>query len=97
MSSSIIFGYKKKIHLQKKQINLQKKKLIFFKYEVLEKEDDLTIYIYSNKERQKAHNLVYQYFYDEFNIKDYDIHISYYSLEKQGLERAQISMPFLIL
>ena len=67
--------------------------MIFFKYEVLEKEDDLTIYKYSNKERQKAHNLVYQYFYDEFNIK----HISYYSLEKQGLERAQISMPFLIL
>ena len=49
-----------------------KKVIDFSKYEVLEKEDDLTIYKYSNKEGQSKHKLVYQYFYDEFNINDYD-------------------------
>ena len=44
----------------------------FSKYEVLEKEDNLTIYKYSNKERQSNRKLIYQYFYDEFNINDYD-------------------------
>ena len=42
------------------------------KYEVLEKMENLTIYKYSSKERQSNQNLVYQYFYDEFNITDYD-------------------------
>lgn len=49
-----------------------KKEIDFSKYEVLEKEDGLTIYKYSSKERQSPQNLVYQYFYDEFNINDYD-------------------------
>jgi len=44
----------------------------FSKYETLEKEDNLTIYKYSNKERQSKQKLVYQYFYDEFNNNDYD-------------------------
>jgi len=44
----------------------------FSKYEVLEKEDNFTLYKYSNKERQSNKNLVYQYFYDEYNINDYD-------------------------
>ena len=44
----------------------------FSKYEVLEKEDNFTIYKYSNKERQSNRNLVYQYFCDEYNINDYD-------------------------
>ena len=49
-----------------------KKEIDFSKYEVLEKRDDLTIYKYSSKERQSNHELVYQYFYDEFNDNDYD-------------------------
>ena len=49
-----------------------KKEIDFSKYEVLEKRDDLTIYKYSSKERQSTHELVYQYFYDEFNVNDYD-------------------------
>ena len=49
-----------------------KKTIDFSKYEVLEKEDNLTKYKYSNKERQSKHEFVYQYFYDEFNINDYD-------------------------
>ena len=48
------------------------KKTIDLSYEVLEKEDDLTLYKYSNKERISKQNLVYQYYYDEFNINDYD-------------------------
>ena len=48
------------------------KEIYFSKYEVQEKRDDLTIYKYSSKERQSTHELVYQYFYDEFNINDYD-------------------------
>ena len=38
----------------------------------MEKEDDLTLYKYSNKESQSKQKLVYQYFFDEFNINDYD-------------------------
>ena len=49
-----------------------KKTIDFSKYEVLEKEDNLTKYKYSSKERQSKHEFVYQYFYDEFNINDYD-------------------------
>lgn len=48
------------------------KKTIDLSYEVLEKEDDLTLYKYSNKERISKQKLVYQYYYDEFNINDYD-------------------------
>jgi len=44
----------------------------FAKYETLKLRDNLTIYKYSRKERESKHELVYQYFYDEFNIKDYD-------------------------
>ena len=38
----------------------------------LRKKDNLTIYKYSNKERKSNRELVYQYFYDEFNINDND-------------------------
>ena len=44
----------------------------FSKYKVIGKEDNLTLYKYSNKERQTNRKYVYQYFYDEFNINDYD-------------------------
>jgi len=53
---------------------LKKKKIVmdFSKYEVFEKKDNLTIYKYSKKERKSNRELVYQYFYDEFNINDND-------------------------
>jgi hypothetical protein len=43
----------------------------FLKYEILKKRNDLTIYKYSNLERVSNHPLVYQYFYDKYNAKDY--------------------------
>ena len=44
----------------------------FSKYEVLGKEDNLILYKYSNKERKSNREYIYQFFYDEFNINDYD-------------------------
>ena len=49
-----------------------RKEIDLSKFEELEERENLTIYKYSNKERQSNHNLVYQYFYDEFNTSDYD-------------------------
>ena len=43
------------------------------KYEEKEKKDDLVIYRYSKLERQSDHKLVYQYFYDKFDINDYKV------------------------
>ncbi len=43
------------------------------KYEEIEKSDDLVIYRYSKVERQSDHKLVYQYFYDKFDINDYKL------------------------
>ena len=43
------------------------------KYEEIEKKDDLVIYRYSKLERQSDHKLVYQYFYDKFDINDYEV------------------------
>ena len=54
------------IYINKKKIN------DFSKYEVIGKEDNLILYKYSNKERQSNREYVYQYFYDEFNINEYD-------------------------
>ena len=53
-------------------IILTKEAIECSKYETLELRDNLIIYKYSSKERQSKHELVYQYFYDEFNINDYD-------------------------
>ena len=63
---------KKEKATTKKEEILTKKPIDFSKYETLEKEDDLTLYKYSNKESQSKQKLVYQYFFDEFNINDYD-------------------------
>jgi len=52
-------------------IKIKKIEIDFSKYEVFEKKNNLTIYKYSNKERQSNHKFVYQYFYDEFNNNDY--------------------------
>ena len=43
------------------------------KYEEIDKKEDLVIYRYSKVERQSDHKLVYQYFYDKFDINDYKV------------------------
>ena len=43
------------------------------KYEEIKKSGDLVLYKYSKKERQSDHKLVYQYFYDDFDINDYKV------------------------
>ena len=53
-------------------IKIKKIVIDFSKYEVFENKDNLTIYKYSNKERKSNRELVYQYFYDEFNTNDND-------------------------
>ena len=40
-------------------------------YEVIRKQEDIVIYKYSNIERESNYPLVYQYFYDTFEIDDY--------------------------
>ena len=44
----------------------------FSKYKIIKKRDDLTIYLYSEKERVSNHQLVYQYFFDQFDGADFD-------------------------
>ena len=39
---------------------------------MLEKREDLTYYKYSNIQRQSGHDLVYQYYYDNFEVEDYN-------------------------
>ena len=41
-------------------------------YEEIRKQEDLVIYRYSNIERKSDHELVYQYFYDRFDLNDYN-------------------------
>ena len=43
----------------------------FSKYQILNKRSDLITYKYSNLERTSNHKLVYQYFYDRFDVNDY--------------------------
>ena len=40
-------------------------------YEPIVKREDFTIYKYSDIERESGHDLVYQYFYDKFDVNDY--------------------------
>ena len=56
-----------------KNITPKEKKKIkdFSVYEIIEKRSDLTIYKYSNIKMQSNHKLVYQYYYDNFEIDDY--------------------------
>ena len=56
-----------KTQKEKKKIKIKD----FSKYEILKKRNDLTIYKYSNLERVSNQPLVYQYFYDQYNVKDY--------------------------
>ena len=65
----------KKPPKENKDINLNKKKrcnnnIDFSKFEIIEKKDGLTTYKYSKTEKKSDHELVYQYFYDDFNVVD---------------------------
>ena len=53
---------------EKKNKKTPKNKINYSKYEILEKKEGLTTYKYSNVERKSDHELVYQYFFDEFDI-----------------------------
>ena len=57
---------------KKLEIKKEKKYIDFSKYKILEKNEDLTIYKYSDVQRQSNYKLVYQYFYDNFEGEDYN-------------------------
>ena len=57
---------------KKLEIKKEKKYIDFSKYKILEKNEDLTIYKYSDVQRQSQYKLVYQYFYDNFEGEDYN-------------------------
>ena len=54
-----------------KPIYTKKKAINFTNYEILSRSDNLTIYKYSKVERTSPNELVYQYYYDKFDINDY--------------------------
>lgn len=60
--------YKDKIYIDKTKIG---PKFDFSIFEILEKEEDLIIYKYSNKKYISNHDSLYQYFYDDFSFDDY--------------------------
>ena len=61
-----------KVKIKIKEKSKPKKNIDFSKYKVLKKREDLTIYLYSDRERVSNHNLVYQYFYDQYNGNDFE-------------------------
>ena len=56
---------------KKPEIKKKNKNVDFSKYQILENREDLTIYKYSDVQRQSGHKLVYQYYYDKFEGEDY--------------------------
>ncbi len=65
---------KKELNPKTEETNNMKERpvLDLSKYEEIGKQEDLVIYRYSNIERKSDHELVYQYFYDTFDINDYN-------------------------
>ena len=61
-----------KIKLKNAQKPKNKINIDFSKHKIITKRDDLTIYLYSDNERVSNHQLVYQYFYDQFTGTDFD-------------------------
>ena len=62
----------------KKVIKPNKRKIDFdfSQYDIVEKKEGLTLYKYSKIPQVKAHNLVYQYFYDKYEPSDaYDAYV----------------------
>ena len=68
VSTPIVTDNKPKSNEKNKKIN---KITDFSQFEILQKKKDLTTYKYSNLKRVSNHPLVYQYFYDKYNAKDY--------------------------
>lgn len=57
--------------IEKEKENKKKKirnNIDFSKFDIIEKKENLTTYKYSKTERKSNHELVYQYFYDDFDI-----------------------------
>ena len=48
-----------------------KKAIDFSEYKIITQRNDLTFYKYSDLESNSNHDLVYQHFYDEFDVHDY--------------------------
>ena len=61
-----------KIRLKKKEKPKRKNIIDFSQHKIIKKRDDLTIYLYSDRERVSNHQLVYQYFFDQFDVGDFD-------------------------
>ena len=59
------------IHIEEENYNQNKKSKLNKLYEVLEIMDDFKIYKYSNVQRTNPHELIYEYFYDQFCGEDY--------------------------
>ena len=61
-------------YIKEPSLNLKKKdsKSKNALYDILEIKDNLRIYKYCNNPRKNPHKLIFQYFYDEFNKKDYE-------------------------
>ena len=55
----------------KSNINKRKIQFDFSQYEIIEKKEGLTQYKYSSIPRKQTYNLVYQYFYDQYEPKDF--------------------------
>ena len=54
----------------KSRKNTNGKQVDLSKYEIIEKKEGLTLYKYSNVPRKTNHQLVYQYYYDNYDVRD---------------------------
>ena len=61
-----------KIRLKKNEKPKRRNNIDFSQHKIIKKRDDLTIYLYSDRERVSNHQLVYQYFFDQFDVADFD-------------------------
>ena len=60
------------LQINSKKIIYKKKKAInFSNYEIIVKSENLVIYKYSNVKSQSPHELVHLYYYDKFDVNDY--------------------------
>jgi len=66
--ANVTKGNNKTVISNEKNKKTPKNKINFSKYEILGKKEGLITYKYSNVERKSDHQLVYQYFFDEFDI-----------------------------
>ena len=73
----------------------KKKELKNNSYKILKVKNDLKIYKYSNTQKKIYHNLIYQYFFDEFNDIDYkNAYIAIFIGKKGDGKRSTINSLF---